>query len=618
MYEELNRIIERYRSNSDVDYALLLNGQWGCGKTYYVEHELRKTIEATGDVLLYASLHGVRNYEEVSTHLMFARIANQANVEIHNVKDAYLAGKILNEIRESDSVIGKIIRKIFFHCQLKSVKNANNLDKNKVFIVIDDLERSISQDVLKSVMGSIYEDYIHNGYHVLFVCDESKLLEHSNFAECKEKYIRQTLDITQYQNNLCLSYAEDRFSRIPWLFECIKEYFIRFLSAKHIVNLREVSMFCDGTIEVLAGLNDGFARQYALIIFANLTPLLHAAAEGWLTARHLKDYAGLSDLLSVRMFYSTPEKRKDLSETKRIACKFYDEYCVGLNENYVLVKSLFDYAITGRLRHDFIEHELREIFERASTPEGEALECLKSYWMKEEDDLSSLVVSIVGFLNEGRYSFEEIIDIYSCFWTIKNDTYLSEWPYDDDLIHMFLGYIDKRAEMETEIVTSDSYRPFDLRFAVYGDTYADVKPLLDKIKAIHDKGVECANIDRVDKMFDALYNNKQSEATRLSTPIGRRWDFFNDLVKYNKIKDVSKLPNSGLKFIEYQTQANIIRISNSADFEYGQVPAMKTLIERLTNDLSDGEISRSRKARITDLINVLKTAIKHMDDYRAK
>jgi hypothetical protein len=90
------------------------------------------------------------------------------------------------------------------------------------------------------------------------------------------------------------------------------------------------------------------------------------------------------------------------------------------------------------------------------------------------------------------------------------------------------------------------------------------------------------------------------------------------LFKYNKIKEVSKLPISGLNFIEYQAQENIIRISNSADFEYGQVPAIKALIGQLTNDLNDREMARSRKARILEWINVLNAASKHMDDYRAK
>jgi len=353
-------------------------------------------------------------------------------------------------------------------------------------------------------------------------------------------------------------------------------------------------------------------------LFTNIAPLLHAVAEGWLTTKNQTDYAGLDDLLSVRMFYSNPEKRENLSQTTLTACKFYDEYCAGLDQDYILVKSLFDFAVTGRLRHDLVEREIREIFERASTPEGEALERLRAYWSMEEVDLSKVVASVIGFLEEVKYSFEEIIDIYSYFLIIKNDTYLSEWPYDDDLINMFLGYIDKRAGMGTELVTSDSYKPFDMRFAHYVDDRTDTKPLLDRIEAIHNKGVERANVDRVDKMFNALFSNNRSEATRLSTPIGKRWDFFNDLLKYNKIKDVSRLPISGLKFIEYQAQENIIRISNSADFEYGQVQAIKTLIEQLTSDLTDEKAMKSRKARITELINVLKKSIKHMEDYRAK
>lgn len=53
MYEEVTKIIECYLGKSDVDYALLLNGRWGCGKTYYVEHDLKRCIEANGGMLLF-------------------------------------------------------------------------------------------------------------------------------------------------------------------------------------------------------------------------------------------------------------------------------------------------------------------------------------------------------------------------------------------------------------------------------------------------------------------------------------------------------------------------------------------------------------------------------------
>ena len=260
----------------------------------------------------YASVHGVRNYDEIETHLMFSRIANAAKVDVRDVKDACLASKILNEVKQSGSVVGRIIHQILLHFQLKSIKSTNAVDKSKVFIVIDDLERSISSEILKNVIGSIYEEYIHNGFHVLFVCDESKINNDVGFAECKEKYIRQTIDITRHQEGLCISYAKNKFARIPWLFESIHEYFSKFIIAKHVVNLRVVSMICDSIIDVCAGLNIDFAKEYASFIFSILTPLLHAVSEGIITAKNIDDYAGLDNLMSIKMFYSNKDKRKNI------------------------------------------------------------------------------------------------------------------------------------------------------------------------------------------------------------------------------------------------------------------------------------------------------------------
>jgi hypothetical protein len=618
MYEEVTQVIERYYNKPDVDYALLLNGRWGCGKTYYVEHDLKKCIEANGGMFLYASVHGVRDYEEIETHLMFARIANAAKVDVRDVKDAYLASKILNGVKKSGSVVGNIIHQILLHFQLKSIKNTNALDKSKVFIVIDDLERSISPEILKNVIGSIYEEYIHNGFHVLFVCDESRIHGDAGFRECKEKYIRQTIDITRHQEGLCISYAKSKFSRIPWLFESVKEYLSKFILVKHVVNLRVVSMICDGIIDVCAGLDIDFAKKYASFMFSSLTPLLHAVSEGIITTKNIDDYAGLNDLLTVRMFYSSKDKRENISDTEQIACTFFDEYCSEHDYNYVFVKSLFDFAVSGKLRHDLIERDIRKIFERASTPEGLAFDRLRDFWNVEEGDIINALTEVVGFLGAGKYTFEEIVDIYSYFWTIKQDTYVSDWPYSDNLIDMFQGYIDTRAASNPEVVTTESYKSFDSRFVHYNDSRANTKPLLDRIKTIYGTQVQKANAKRVDMLIEALFNNDHTEATRLVLPIEKKWDFFNDLQRFGKIDEIANLPVSGLKFVEYQARDNIIRISNSADFEYGQVPAINALIETLKTQFNRDSLSKSKKARIKDLIDVLTASIKHMDEYRAK
>ena len=43
--ERLNAIISDYLQVKNTDYALMINGKWGCGKTYYLEHDFKDFIE---------------------------------------------------------------------------------------------------------------------------------------------------------------------------------------------------------------------------------------------------------------------------------------------------------------------------------------------------------------------------------------------------------------------------------------------------------------------------------------------------------------------------------------------------------------------------------------------
>lgn len=43
--EKLNEIVIDYIKTEDTDYALMINGKWGCGKTYYLEHEFKDIVE---------------------------------------------------------------------------------------------------------------------------------------------------------------------------------------------------------------------------------------------------------------------------------------------------------------------------------------------------------------------------------------------------------------------------------------------------------------------------------------------------------------------------------------------------------------------------------------------
>ena len=43
--KEIEQVISRYLEEKDTDYAVMITGEWGCGKTYYAKHGLSDIIK---------------------------------------------------------------------------------------------------------------------------------------------------------------------------------------------------------------------------------------------------------------------------------------------------------------------------------------------------------------------------------------------------------------------------------------------------------------------------------------------------------------------------------------------------------------------------------------------
>lgn len=48
--------------------AIMLTGEWGCGKTYFIENELRKELEKT-HVIIRISLFGLSSIESIKNEV---------------------------------------------------------------------------------------------------------------------------------------------------------------------------------------------------------------------------------------------------------------------------------------------------------------------------------------------------------------------------------------------------------------------------------------------------------------------------------------------------------------------------------------------------------------------
>ena len=149
--------------------ALMLTGEWGCGKTYLIEHILKDELADT-HIILRVSLFGIASLATIDEY-------------IHNewVK-AYLEDK---EWDGKSEVISKFQNKMSKLPLPENWKNilsfdptslldaTNTLNNKKVVLVFDDLERSKLDTV--DILGCINEYCENRGFHTIVIANEDKL-----------------------------------------------------------------------------------------------------------------------------------------------------------------------------------------------------------------------------------------------------------------------------------------------------------------------------------------------------------------------------------------------------------------------------------------------------------
>lgn len=202
----MNDIIENflngYMMNPDPQYAILLKGKWGCGKTHFINHwiDAYQKHDAEDKVLepVYVSLYGLSETKQITT-------------AINRVLYPILYGKAA----KAGKTFLKFMSAIVLKCDVDWDKDGNSdfsmnlgLDSLSIFksedeqvkkgnlLILDDLERC---DVpMKKLLGYLNFFVEQCNCHLIVIGDEEKIAEDENkkiFGEFKEKTIGREFEI---------------------------------------------------------------------------------------------------------------------------------------------------------------------------------------------------------------------------------------------------------------------------------------------------------------------------------------------------------------------------------------------------------------------------------------
>ncbi len=172
--KELVESIENYIRKPYTDYAVMINGEWGSGKTHFWNHKLRQRIENIENAegkrykTIYISLYGINSIEEISKKIFL-----ETNPMISKTLKKFVDeadGNVIPEYVKTGIDIANLYGAMHTNTQMDFAKAFSTDDKVLCF---DDLERA-NIDII-DILGYINNFVEHDGIKTILICNEKEL-----------------------------------------------------------------------------------------------------------------------------------------------------------------------------------------------------------------------------------------------------------------------------------------------------------------------------------------------------------------------------------------------------------------------------------------------------------
>jgi hypothetical protein len=156
------------------EYAVMVNGTWGIGKTFAVKKFVRKQ---TGHGIIYVSLYGARSTDDIDQRIIVGMMPAL------DTPLGKIGGRIVGAVAQKYG-LSEIIK----GGDIKSLSPPG-------MIVFDDLERATMGPV--EVLGYVSQLVEQEGRKVVLIGNECELHDRDNYNRVREKVIGITFDFEQ-------------------------------------------------------------------------------------------------------------------------------------------------------------------------------------------------------------------------------------------------------------------------------------------------------------------------------------------------------------------------------------------------------------------------------------
>ncbi len=450
--EDLNNIIQDYLKAVDTDYAIMINGDWGCGKSYYIKHSL-PTIAANAECPLpnddgQNKLLKWGNKQSRDLALKMQGKEDGVQYDEKHYCPFYISLYGVSSVsdfysRVSEGVFGMIgtggnaLQSVMESMVGTRVPiSAGMLIPYNAVLVFDDLERICLDKISPiEVLGLINTFSEHRNIKVIIVCNEEafrkktiegniQLALDDEYRQYKEKTVRFTYtckaDIWDVYHVLLSKYKGKEYG--AYIEECTERILALFgIGGKN--NIRTLKFFIEIYEKLYSEVTDLLTSDARPKILDRLltTTLIYVMEykQGVSPKDLLRLREPIADTLEEMYDGETPiiSEAEPERETYRIdkVQERYERYY----EDMVRLPWLIDYIASGALDtysvRDFATKQETELLRIESSPAMQAAEKIKNLRTIDDEELEPIVQEIWNYIEQNEYTVTDLMDIYSNF-----------------------------------------------------------------------------------------------------------------------------------------------------------------------------------------------------------
>lgn len=390
-------ILNEYLSFKNHDFAILINGEWGSGKTYlikkYIDYLLHNKTEINDYYIdqleiCYLSLFGMETTDEIDQAIF---------KYFHPLLSS-------NKFKMISKIGSFILNKIPFSCSLPlSPEDCENISSfigefssnhNNLILILDDFERNnINKQALLGYINNQIEQF---QVKIIIISNSNSLDNDDKFREIKEKVIGKTINVLPEVSSVLKNNIEDIKS------DEIKTIFLRNIGKLEKIfnhsnsqNLRHFKKIIFEFIMLYDNIDNKYKKNTELVDTLLSTNFIMSIEI------HGK-YRNLSDIIDLESEYWIRKASGDNTKCLKTSTLLYNKYKI----NYLILtpKFWYNFISNGIISLETLNKGCKIFIEEQELNNKFAPLKLHDMYIMDENDIEKLFIQMKRELYSNEYN----------------------------------------------------------------------------------------------------------------------------------------------------------------------------------------------------------------------